>query len=126
LEKKNTNIIKDIVISTDIRKFYKQYLNIIKPLLPQHISTGELNLLAELLYFENKYKDLEQSIRSKLVFDHDTKIDIMSNLDISYNTFGNLLSSLRTKDYIKGRIIKQSLLVHPTDSYSINYTFKIK
>lgn len=115
-----------IPIETDIRKFYKQYLNVIRPLLRPHLSTGELNVLAELMHSNYILKDIDPKLREKLVFDYDNVMDITENLNITYPGIQNIFSSLRKKDYLKGKTIKKSLLIEPTKEYKVTFKFNIK
>tara|TARA_R110002051_G_scaffold229679_1_gene291630 strand:- start:291 stop:587 length:297 start_codon:yes stop_codon:yes gene_type:complete len=96
-----------------------------KPLLSDKITKQELGVLAELLYYNNEYKDLEPKARGVLIFDYDNRVKIMNKMNISYNTLGNNLLKLRKKGYLKGNLLKESLIVYPGESTSINYNFKI-
>lgn len=113
-------------MNTDTRKFFKQYLNIIKPLLVPKLSNGELEILAELMYFNHKYKDIDPKMRGKLIFDYDNKIAIVDNLDTSLSTINNAITSLRKKEYLKGTIIKPQLIVEPTEEFKLGFLFNIK
>lgn len=115
-----------IEINTDTRKFFKQYLTIIKPLLVPRISNGELNVLAELLYLNHKYRTVDVKVRGKLIFDYDNKIDIVNNLNTSLSTVNNAISSLRKSGYIIGYKIKDSLVIDIDDSFKIGFKFNIE
>lgn len=117
---------KIITINTDTRKFFKQYLSIIRPLLVPRLSDGELNIIAELLYFNHLYRDIAPSKRGKLVFDYDNKISILDNLDTSMSTLDNTLTSLRKKGYIKGKRFRQDLLIDPKDTFKLGFVFNMK
>jgi hypothetical protein len=117
---------KSITINTDKRKFFRQYLTILKPVLKPHLSNGELNVLGELLYFNNEHKDISLDIRNKIIFDHDTKIDITNNLNISQSTLGNILTSLRKKKYLIDNKFRKGLDIYPGKNIDINYKFNIE
>jgi len=113
-------------ITTDKRKFFRQYLNILKPVLKPHLINGELNVLGELLYYNNKYKDIAQKERMKLIFDYDTKVDIVDNLSISPGTLSNIITSLRRKKYLTDKSISKSIIIHPDKEFAFKYIFNIK
>jgi hypothetical protein len=114
-----------IPISTDIRSFYKQYLNIIRPLLEPHLSNGELNVLGELLYLNYKYRSLDKKARGIIIFDYENKVAIMEELGSSMSTIVNAISSLRKKKYIIGNTLKEAIVVYPGENYSLTYQFEI-
>jgi hypothetical protein len=89
---------------------YKKVLEILSDYKPLNVlKNRELDVLAELNYWFNYYEDLELSIRHKMTFDYDTKTAIMDKLGISENILNNNLSSLRKKDFIRGRTLVQIL-----------------
>lgn len=114
-----------IEIETDARRFFKQYLNIIKPLLVPKISNGELNILGEILYFNHVYRDIDEKKRGILIFDYDNKMDIIESLDIPFSSFRNALTSLRKKGYIVNNKVKKELVINPTDQILVGFNFKL-
>ena len=114
-----------IPIKTDIKKFYKQYLNIIKPLLNPHLSNGEINVLGELMYLSYRYNSYEDSVKEKMIFDYDSKITIIDNLDTSLGTLNNTIMALRKKGYIKGNSLSNKVMIIPTETHSITFKFEI-
>ena len=63
------------------------------------LSENEVKVLASLytegFYLKEKVKDYV--LRMKLLFDKKSKDKILKTLDLSYNTFNNILTSLRNK-----------------------------
>ncbi len=114
-----------IPITTNIKQFYKQYLNLLKPLLKTHLSNGEINVLAELLYHNYTLRDIPLKQRSVLLFDYDTKIEIMNSLNTTLNTIDNTFYILRKKGYINNNVLLDYLAVMPTKEYTLTYKFKI-
>jgi hypothetical protein len=95
-----------IKIPTTKRLFFRQSLEIMKILPPLDKLRGkELDLLAELLYYNNLYKDVDEKLRGKLIFDYDTKIAIREYLGLSEYGINNLFTSLRKKNIITKRSI---------------------
>lgn len=112
-------------INTTKRKFFTQFLFTVRPILKPHLSKGELKVLGELLYFNDKYKDIELKTRSKLLLDYDNKVEITENLSISQNTLANTLTALRVKGYLKNNTITKGLGVFPEETHTVTYNFKI-
>jgi len=116
---------REVKIKTSKRKFFQQYLRVIKPILKPYLSNGELSVLGELMYYNDKYKDLDPKIKKKLLIDYDTKEDIMETLEISRNTLANTLTALRKGGYLKDRELSKAYQVYPGESFNINYKFII-
>ena len=116
---------REVKIETNRRLFFQQYLRIIKPFIKPYLSDGELGVLGELMYYNDKYKDLDPEIKKKLLLEYDTKIDIMSNLSISKNTLANALTKLRKSGHLLDRELAKNLNVTPGKSLSINFKFDI-
>ena len=114
-----------VTIDSDTRKFFKQYLNVIKPLLSPKISNGELNILGELLYFNHVYRDIDEKKRGILIFDYDNKMDIIDNLDIPFTSFRNALTSLRKKGYIVNNRLKKELVINPGEQILVGFKFNL-
>ena len=116
---------RGVNINTNRRKFFQQFLRVLRPTLKPYLSNGEMNVLGEILYFNDKYKDIKEDLRKKLIFDYDTKAEIMENLSISANTLANNLTSLRKKAYLDNKTIRKGLDICPKDEFIMKYTFKI-
>ena len=117
---------KDLVIETNRRMFFQQYLQVLKPLVNPTLTDGELRVLGELMYYSDKYKGFDSGIRKKLLLDYDTRIEIISTLDISSNTFANALTVLRKNGFLLDREVRPSYQINPDANYSVNFKFEIK
>ena len=62
-------------------------------------------VLAQFMYYNNKYKHLEQEVREKMVFDTDTRMRIRQKMKMSEASFNNCLTILRKK----GAIVENTL-----------------
>lgn len=116
---------KEIKIDTSRRVFFQQYLRVVKPFLKPYLSNGELSILGELMYYNDKYKDLDPKIKQKLLLDYDTKVDIMTNLSISQNTLANALTKLRKSGYLVDRELSKAVSVTPGKTLAIKFKFDI-
>jgi hypothetical protein len=112
--------------SKDTDTFYKQYLTIIRPLLPVPIRDGELDVLAQLLKYNNMYRGLGPKERKVLIFDYDNVNRILNKLGISRSSFNNYMTSLRKKNYIIDNTIKESLVIFTNEDHSYTFEFKLE
>ena len=110
--------------SKDTGDFYIKYLTIIRPLLSTSLRDGELRVLAQLLSHTDRYRDLKPKERSVLIFDWDNVNIILDDLNISRNTFNNILTALRKKNYLINNEVKESLMIPSDKDYKITYNFK--
>lgn len=98
-----------IPIPTTQRKFFRQVLEILKPIPPLNLLRNkELDVLAEFLYYNDKYSHLEKDIRSKIVFDYDTKLDMREYLNMDEQSFNNHMTSLRKKGILTKRSVENT------------------
>ena len=116
---------KEVNISTNRRVFFQQYLRVIKPFLKPYLSNGELSVLGELMYYNDKYKDLDPKIKKKLLLDYDTKVDIMNSLKVSPNTLANALTKLRQGGYLVDRELSKVVNIIPEKNLTIKFKFDI-
>lgn len=115
---------KSIPISTDSRKFFRQYLELINPLVK--LRGRELDVMSELLYYNDKFKDIPEEHRWKLIFDYDVKTEIKERLKLSDASLNNNLTILRKKKIlVKNRVVK-SFLIYPSDTCKLSFIFNIK
>jgi DNA-binding MarR family transcriptional regulator len=115
---------KNIPIATTENKFFRQYLELINPLLK--LRGKELDVLAELMYYNYKFKDIPDEHRWKLIFDYDTKTKIRTKLDLSDASMNNNLSALRKKGIIKLNKVRDVFLVYPSSNFSLNFKFNVQ
>jgi len=115
---------KNIPIATTENKFFRQYLELINPIL--RLRGKELDVLAELLYYNYKFKDIAKEHRWKLIFDYDTKTKIRTKLELSDASMNNNLSALRKKNVIEANKVKQAYLVYPDNKFSLKFQFNVK
>lgn len=99
----------NIKIPTNERKYFRQVLNILKGFEPFNAcQPRELDVLAELYYWNHYYRNIPEDSRGKLIFDYDTKRSIADYLNIDSAVLDNSLSALRRKNLIVGRKIHKT------------------
>jgi hypothetical protein len=85
------------------QEFFRKYLEAAKSLF--YIKDSGLDVLAELLYWNDRFKMLPKKDRDKITFNYDTKISIMENLGMSKQVLDNTLTYLRKNNIIIGNSI---------------------
>ena len=115
-----------IPIPTTLPKYFRQCLEIIRIIPPLNtLRPKELDVLAGLLYEDYKYSHLAPDVRSKIVFDYTTKMELRDRIHIDEQQFNNCLTSLRKKGILKKRGIETNYGINP-DKPFITFEFKIK
>ena len=114
---------KIVPIRTKERAFFRQYVQLLNPIIK--IREKELDVLAELLYHNNRLKDIEMKNRWKLVLDYDNKKEMAASVKTSQASFGNNLTYLRKKGIIVDNQVVSNLLVYPDSSFNLVFKFGI-
>jgi hypothetical protein len=114
-----------IPIPTDKRKYFRQALELIKPIPPINTLTNrELDVLAEFLYYNYKYRDIKEDLRAKIIFDYETKLAMREYLKMEEASFNNILTSARKKNILTKRGIVKDYGLNP-DTPDILFKFSI-
>ena len=117
---------KEFKVTTTKRMFFRQYLELMRSFYPLNkLRTRELDVLGELLYYNDRYKSLSVEDRAKIMFDENTRTNMREVLDMSSNGFNNNLSVLRKQGVIRDNIIAPGLVVFISDDYSVEFKFTI-
>lgn len=114
---------KIIPVKTTIDKFFREYLEIINPLVK--LTNREKDVLAELLLLNYKYKHLESDIRSKIIFDYDSRMLVASKLNMSEASLNNNISYLRKRGIISNWEISPIFVVYPDENYNVVFNFSL-
>ena len=95
-------------------------LSLIEPI--KNLRFKERLLLAYLLFYNDKYKELKVNDRRKLVFNKSTRIDISEGMIIDQQTFYNLKSELKKKKIIiDGYLSKTFISLYYKENLNFNY-----
>lgn len=114
---------KKIPLPSTSDKVYRQYVELINPVLK--LRGKEIEVLAELLKYNNELKNIKEKNRWKLIMDYDNKSEICDTLDISEGSLANNLSSLRKKGWIVDNKVIPGLCIYPNGSFKLEFDFKI-
>lgn len=104
-----------IRIKTSEDTYFLKLLLIINNIPPfNKLRPKELELYANLLLVNHKYRNIPFKERNKLIFNYDTKIDISNKMGIKLSGVYNILSNLR-----KFKILEEESLI---PKYVLNKT----
>lgn len=120
---------KVISINTKDSKFYRQYLEVISSIRPiSQLTNRERDVLSELLKMNNKLKGISEANKSKIIFDYDSKMEMINNLgDMSYYSFNNALAKLKKVGLVsRDNKLKESILLYPGKEESVTFKFIIE
>ncbi len=142
-ESKSRIIDKQVTnIPTTKEKFFLEYLMARKPIIdsiirkindgrylrnkPPQLYDMPMRVLAELLYYNNLYKDMPDQDRWRKVFDYDTKLLIMEKLGISEDNLNSYFSQLRKIRILDGKTINDFFVIYPKgNEFEITFKFRI-
>lgn len=118
---------KKINIPTDENKFYRAFLEVLRSIPPiSKLRPKELDVLAEIMLQNAKYKDMDEETRGIIIFDTTTRRKMRDKIGIGEESFNNNLSILRkhkllTKD---NKITDRLRDVLFDGEYSLEFNFK--
>lgn len=117
-----------LTIETTERRFFRQFLEIISSIPPLNkLRPRELDLLSILMYYNSLYKNLDPSIRQRVINNKATKKEIREVADMNEDVFNTNMSILRKNNLIgkSGELIP-ALQIYPTDTYKMEFHFNIE
>jgi len=95
------------VDSTNKFQVMLQLLSHLKPF--SSLRKRELQVFAELLKYNNRWKELPDRERNTLIFNYDTRLEIAEVLGISVDNVYTVIEGLKKKQFIVGEKNKNSL-----------------
>jgi len=126
---------ESVEIVTTKEKFFREYLILKKPIIESilwkinrkktSLSDIPLQILAELLYYNDQYKDETEEIKWEIVFSRDVKLKIASKLGLKEHHLNNYLSQLRAIKVLDGKKIRSVFIVYPNDGRELSFKFQL-
>lgn len=117
---------KELKLSTNKRKFFRQYLELVKIFKPFTIlRPKELDVLAEFMYLNDQYSNIPYEDRWKLIMHYDTKVAVKERLSMGDANFNNILSAFRNKGIMIDKRIEEKYLFTIGDNFEFKINFKI-
>lgn len=125
-----------LTIRTDKYTIYKQYLTLKKPFIEgglsvlynKHITLNPklLDVFSILLFYNNKFKDIEDEKRSKLLLSQPIRNEILSTLNITQPQLNTYISTLRKYQLLIGNKINDRFAIYPNGSHELVFKLYIK
>ena len=119
---------RKIPIKTTEEKFYRQFLEVFKSIPPfSKLRAKELDVLGEILYQNNKYKNIPKGERSIVVFSKEVRTQMRDRLLMTVDIFNNNLSGLRKYKIISNnnKLMKFLELLYFDGEFNLEFNFKI-
>jgi len=124
-----------IEIKTSKEKFFLEYLILKKPVIDAVLSkiNGKKTtlsdvprtVLAQLLYYNDMYKDMEDEDKWALIFSKETKDKICESLKMKEHHLNIYLSQLRGIKVLHKKKINKPFIVYSNTIHNLNFTFKL-
>lgn len=124
-------------VPTNKDRIYDQFLAIINFLIYEDdkgnaklspLTNKELSVLAAVMYYNDKYRNLPQPERSEYIMSTDVRKKIRNKLGLKANHLNNIIARLRQKYYLGQAILKNAQLASTLDIYldnDISIEFKL-
>jgi len=116
-----------LAIKTTQRRVYRQIVEVIRSIPPlDTLRNRELDVLAILMYYNYKYRDVQEDIRWRVINDTATKRKMQEDIDMNKDIFNNNISLIRKAGLIdkEGRLQK-FLQIIVDKKYYVNFNFDI-
>jgi len=115
---------KRIKLNIDKKKIFQLYVGVMNPFLK--LSNRESEVLSQLLYLNDHYKEYSEGVKWKMVFDKDNRRKTYEDMEISVHQYNNILSSLRKKNILlPGNILTKKLLIYPDNGLNMNFEMNV-
>lgn len=132
----NVDINREVLeINTNDKMFFSEYLTLKKPVLEIILKMINkidivlnpklLHVFALLLYYNNKYKDMNDNIKWDMVFGNESRLDIMNEVKISRTQLNTYISRLRNIHLLTGRQISLPFIFYPETGFELTFKFNI-
>jgi len=123
-------MVKQVRLGVNELTFYKSYIGIINILYKLELTRQQQYMFAELLYQNNKYKDLTREERNVIIFSTVIRKEMMDRLKVDVGTFNNNISLFRKQKGLQGSIIQgkelnENYIVYPDKDNQININLQI-
>jgi hypothetical protein len=132
----NVDINREVLeINTNDKMFFSEYLTLKKPVLEIILkiinkkdivlNPKMLHVFALLLYYNNKYRDMDDSIKWDLVFGNDARLDITKEVNINRGQLNTYISRLRNVHLLTGKQISLPFIFYPKTGFELTFKFII-
>jgi len=106
------------------RDFFKKVLLVLSSII--NIKPSAIDVLAEILVWNDKYKDLPKDTKNKLLLSYETKQKMIDALEMTPANFHNQLHYLRKKNIIRDNKLRKEYDITIEDFDNILYSIELK
>lgn len=114
---------KEIKIPSNKEKVFFQYISFINPMIG-NLPKKELEVLAVILKYNNKYKHIPEVDRGLILFSSKIKSEMIDEIGCTANTFNIYFSKLNKKKLIVDEQVNPKISIYPDDK-GLNVDVKI-
>lgn len=121
-----------INIPTTKQNIFKQYLHILNPVLGKNkLTPTEIEVMSKFLLIQSLYPHLTEEQLGLIALHPQTRKKIRvsikeeSKLEISANTFNNILLTLRKKQFIEKSLIKHKPMINKDGNITITFNLNL-
>jgi hypothetical protein len=114
-------------INTTYKRVYRQMVEIMRSFPPLNtLRNRELDVLAVLMYYNYKYRAIDDIVRWRIINDTSTKRDMQRDVGMNEDIFNNNISIIRRAGLLdKDNKIPKFLQIIVDDKYEVVFAFKI-
>jgi len=115
-------------IRTTQKKVFRQIVEVMRSIPPLNtLRNRELDVLAILMYYNFKYKDVEENIRWRIINDLNTRKEMQEDIEMTEDGFNNNMSLIRKAGLLdKDNKIPYFLQLIIGDTFEVKFNFKIQ
>lgn len=113
---------------TDYLRLKRPYINAVLSVIhkeDRRLNDIPLKVLAQLLYYNNFYRDLDVIARWKMVFDYDTKMKICGYLEMPEAHLNSYISQLRKLGIVVDKQVLDYYVVYPDAHMRLVFDLKV-
>ncbi len=117
---------KVIPVRTSNERFYRQFLDVFSSIPPiKDLRPREKDVLAELMYRNQKYQDLPDDVRQAMLLSTTVRKEMRADLVIGEEVFNNILSKFRKLQVLVDNKLNPFLdSIQYTNGYELVFKFK--
>lgn len=114
-------------IKTTPKRAYRQIVEVMRSIPPLNkLRKRELDVLAIIMFYNYKYREVESTIRWRIISDVSTRREMQREIVMNEDTFNNNFSLLRRAGVItKTGELQPFMQIIISDRYEVKFDFKI-
>lgn len=116
-----------LAINTTKKKVFRQIVEVLRSIPPLNsLRNRELDVLAILMYYNYKYKNVAEDIRWRIIHDTSTRREMQIDINMTEDIFNNNISLVRKAGLLdKSGKLPSFFMIDLGDRYEVKFNFKI-